>query len=88
MSRYPTVFRRGRATYAARNSDHRLVDFSGYEKPEWERKKTIAAEVRALAKDKTKVISLYTGIFLDFLLSPYRTLLVPRTRHLTHNIFT
>lgn len=58
------------------SSDHRLVNFSGYEQPEWEGKKQLAAHVRAQAKGTgTKVISLYTSVFLDILLSPYRMFL-------------
>ncbi|KAH9858412.1 NmrA-like family-domain-containing protein [Lenzites betulinus] len=52
--------------------DHRLVDFSGYEHPEWAEKQEIAKATRAIAKGtQTKVIALYSSIFVEILLGPY-----------------
>lgn len=53
--------------------DHKLNDFPVYEHGEWTSKRVYAAETRALTKGtKTKVIALYTGIFLEMALEPYR----------------
>ena len=46
-------------------SDHRLNDFPGGDHPEWEAKRELEKEARALAGDKTKVFSVYNGLFLE-----------------------
>ncbi|EIW63468.1 uncharacterized protein TRAVEDRAFT_161801 [Trametes versicolor FP-101664 SS1] len=51
--------------------DHRVADFSGYEHPEWAGKKRLAAETRKLAQGKTKVIAVYSGVFVEFLVSSF-----------------
>ncbi|KAM5542741.1 hypothetical protein V8D89_003702 [Ganoderma adspersum] len=45
--------------------DHRQNDFPGYDLPMWEAKRVHAAWARALAGDATKVISVYTSLFLE-----------------------
>lgn len=49
----------------SRNSDHRQNDFPGYDHPIWEEKRLLEAQARALGGNTTKVISLYTGLFLE-----------------------
>ncbi|OJT02372.1 hypothetical protein TRAPUB_7096 [Trametes pubescens] len=51
--------------------DHRIADFTGYEHPEWAGKKRLAAETRALAQGKTKVIAVYSSVFLEFVVSSF-----------------
>ncbi|KAI0645564.1 hypothetical protein C8Q79DRAFT_911353 [Trametes meyenii] len=51
--------------------DHRLSDFPGFLHEEWAGKVEIAAETRALAQGKAKVIALYNGAFLELLLAPF-----------------
>ncbi|KAI0737942.1 hypothetical protein C8Q80DRAFT_1293357 [Daedaleopsis nitida] len=45
--------------------DHRKNDFPGYDHHEWEVKRELATAARRLAGGKTKVIALYTGLFLE-----------------------
>ena len=46
--------------------DHRLNYFPGYDHHEWEVKRELAEDARALAAEgKTKVIAVYNGIFLE-----------------------
>ncbi|KAI0755191.1 hypothetical protein C8Q80DRAFT_417048 [Daedaleopsis nitida] len=51
-------------------SDTRTVDFPGFEHPEWPGKRAVDVEIRALTQGKVKVISLITGIFMPWMLSP------------------
>ena len=54
------------------NSDHRTHDFPGWEGPEWEFKGQHVRKYRQLGAGKTRVISVYTGLFLEVLISPFR----------------
>lgn len=60
-----------RGAHDMHDSDHRVADFSGYEHPEWAGKKRLAAETRKLAQGKTKVIAVYSGVFVEFLVSSF-----------------
>lgn len=54
------------------DSDHRTHDFPGWEGPEWEFKSQHVRKYRELGAGKTRVISVYTGLFLEVLISPFR----------------
>ena len=53
-------------------SDHRINDFPGFEAPEWLAKQKFEKEARSTFKGK--VVSLYTGLFLQLcFVHPIRT---------------
>ena len=72
--------------------DHRLNDFSGHDHHEWEVKRELAEDARALAAEgKTKVIAVFNGLFLEGafrvrLKPPLRTTVGTLTRMLAARI--
>ena len=54
-------------------SDRRLNDFPGWDDADWVFKGQHARKFRQLGAGKTRVISVYTGAFLEILLSPFCT---------------
>ncbi|TDL24323.1 hypothetical protein BD410DRAFT_786439 [Rickenella mellea] len=51
------------------SSDHRLNDFPGYEHSEWTTKRAHVERAKQLGAGKMKIISLYTGAFLEMIVS-------------------
>ena len=62
-------------------SDHRINDFPGFDDADWVFKGQHARKYRQLGAGKTRVISVYTGLFLEILISPFRT---SSTMHALH----
>ncbi|KAH9922257.1 uncharacterized protein B0H18DRAFT_1018780 [Fomitopsis serialis] len=52
-------------------SDHRINDFPGWDDPDWLFKGQHARKYRQLGASKTKVVSLYNGLFLEILIGPW-----------------
>ncbi len=67
------------STDRLRYSYYRLNEFDGYEHPEWRRKRVINADTEAALKGtQTKIVLVATGMFLEWLFSPGRTLALLR----------
>lgn len=63
------------------SSDHRINDFPGFDDADWVFKGQHARKYRQLGAGKTRVVSVYTGLFLEILISPFRT--YPRCLYLS-----